>query len=139
MTSLSHCQTSESHSPTARGSIQKFDNDYDVIFLLGNYSLDLSKNFQTRLEVYSLLHDIKMATMMKKLQASQGQSSQKQQCAAYNCTSRLYKIEDGERKLTGINFFCFLKDQGEKQAWCNLIKRRNNMDGFQSYCHHRTL
>ena len=30
---LQHHQTSESHSPTASGSIQKFDNDYDVIFM----------------------------------------------------------------------------------------------------------
>ena len=73
--------------------------------------------------------------MMKKLQAGPRakvpRSSLGKQCVAYNCTSRLYNIEDGERKLTGINFFRFPKDQGEKQAWCNLIKRRNSMDGFK--------
>ena len=77
----------------------------------------------------------KWLQMMKKLQAGPRakvpRSSLGKQCAAYNCTSRLYNIEDGERKLTGINFFRFLKDQGEKQAWCNLIKRRNSMDGFK--------
>ena len=28
-----HCQTSQSHSPAAHGSMQKFDNDYDVVFV----------------------------------------------------------------------------------------------------------
>ena len=30
---LSHCQTSQSHLLAARGSLQKFANDYDVIFM----------------------------------------------------------------------------------------------------------
>ena len=38
----------------------------------------------------------------------------------------------GWRKETDCDkLFPFPKDQGEKQAWYNLIKRRNNMDGFK--------
>ena len=44
MTSCSHCQTSQSHSPAARGSKQKFDNDYDVIFMC--YKCNLEYNIQ---------------------------------------------------------------------------------------------
>ena len=36
MTSSSHCQT----SPAAHGSIQKFDNDYNVIFMCYKYNID---------------------------------------------------------------------------------------------------
>ena len=34
-----HCQMSQSHLPEARGPKQKFDNDYDVIFMCYKYNI----------------------------------------------------------------------------------------------------
>ena len=53
-------------------------------------------------------------------------------CAAANCPSRQYDIVDDAKVPTGISFFKFpdLKDKGVVIQWCNLIRRRNNYDGF---------
>ena len=57
--------------------------------------------------------------------------SQGRQCAAAGCTSRQYCFVNGERVATGINFFSFpLADKARVIQWCNLIRRRNNCDGF---------
>ena len=58
--------------------------------------------------------------------------SQGRQCAAVGCMSRQYSIVNGERVATGINFFSFppLADKSRILQWCNLIRRRNNCDGF---------
>ena len=57
--------------------------------------------------------------------------SQGKQCAAGDCFSREYKIIDGTRTPSGIKFFSFpLKEKSRVNQWCNLIRRRNNSDGF---------
>ena len=38
---MSHCEISQSISPAARSSIQKFDNDYDVIFMYYTCSITM--------------------------------------------------------------------------------------------------
>nr|XP_047145865.1 uncharacterized protein LOC124818814 [Hydra vulgaris] len=66
-----------------------------------------------------------MASNKKPIRKSSGK-----QCAAYNCFNRSYIIEFGERKASGIKFFHFPKDKNEISIWCNLIKRKNGLDGF---------
>ena len=56
--------------------------------------------------------------------------SQGRQCVAASCVSRQYAIINGERIATGINFFKFPSDKARILQWCNLIRRRNNCDGF---------
>ena len=53
------------------------------------------------------------------------------ECAAYDCSSRSYFIEDGVRKPTGNVFFIFPKDAAAIRDWCCLIKRQNRKDGFK--------
>ena len=53
------------------------------------------------------------------------------QCASFNCYSYSYNIIDHVRVLTKISFLCFPQEQSERNAWCNLIKRRENKDGFR--------
>ena len=53
------------------------------------------------------------------------------ECAAYNCSSRSYYIQNNERKPTGNNFFHFPKEKFEIKDWCNLIKRQDGKDGFK--------
>ena len=53
------------------------------------------------------------------------------QCASFNCYSYSYNIIDQVRVLTKISFLCFPQEQSERNAWCNLIKRRENKDGFR--------
>ena len=54
-----------------------------------------------------------------------------EECAAYNCSSRSYYIQNNERKPTGNNFFHFSKEKFEIKDWCNLIKRQDGKDGFK--------
>ena len=53
------------------------------------------------------------------------------QCASFNCHSYSYKFNDHVRVLTKISFFCFPQEQSERNAWCNLIKRKENKNGFR--------
>ena len=53
------------------------------------------------------------------------------ECAAYNCSSRSYYIQNNERKPTGNNFFHFTEEKFEIKDWCNLIKRQDGKDGFK--------
>ena len=53
------------------------------------------------------------------------------QCASFNCYSYSYNFIDHVRVPTKISFFCFPQEQSERNAWCNLIKRRENKDGFR--------
>ena len=53
------------------------------------------------------------------------------ECAAYNCSSRSFYIQNNERKPTGNNFFRFPKEKFEIKDWCNLIKRQDGKDGFK--------
>ena len=53
------------------------------------------------------------------------------QCAAFNCANRSYVKENGKRISTNNILFLFPKDKNERRVWCNLIKRKDGMDGFQ--------
>ena len=53
------------------------------------------------------------------------------QCASFNCYSYSYSFNDHVRVSTKISFFCFPREQSERNAWYNLIKRRENKDGFR--------
>ena len=53
------------------------------------------------------------------------------ECAAYDCSSRSYYIQNNERKSTGNNFFHFPKEKFEIKDWCNIIKRQDRKDGFK--------
>ena len=53
------------------------------------------------------------------------------ECAAYNCSSRSYYIQDNERKPTGNNYFHFPKEKFEIKNWSNIIKRQDVKDGFK--------
>ena len=53
------------------------------------------------------------------------------QCALFNCYSYSYNFNDHVRVPTKISFFCFPREQSERNVWCNLIKRRENKDGFR--------
>ena len=60
------------------------------------------------------------------------------ECAAIGCENTFY---DNEGVATGIHFFKFPTVSSEVNHWCNLIKRRNNKDGFHVssntvLCHH---
>ena len=57
--------------------------------------------------------------------------SLREECAAYNCSSRSYYSQNNERKPTGNNFFHFPKEKFEIKDWCNLIKRQDGKDGFK--------
>ena len=52
------------------------------------------------------------------------------QCASFNYYFYSYSFNDHVRVLTKISF-CFPQEQSERNAWCNLIKRRENKDGFR--------
>ena len=56
--------------------------------------------------------------------------SQGRQCVAASCVSRQYAVINGERVATNINFFKFPSAKARILLWCNLIRRRNNCDGF---------
>ena len=53
------------------------------------------------------------------------------ECAAYNCSSRSYYIQNIERQVLGITFFHFPKEKIEIKDWCNLIKWQDGKDGFK--------
>lgn len=53
------------------------------------------------------------------------------QCVAFDCYSYSYYFKDGQRVSSNISFFCFPDDKSVKKNWCNLIKRRENQDGFK--------
>ena len=53
------------------------------------------------------------------------------QCASFNCCSYSYSFIDHVRVPTKISFFFSLQEQSESNAWCNLIKRKENEDGFR--------
>ena len=57
--------------------------------------------------------------------------SLRKECAAYNCSSRRYYIQNNERKPTGNKIFRFPKEKFEIKDWCNLIKRQDGKDGFK--------
>ena len=57
--------------------------------------------------------------------------SQGKQCAVMHCFSREYMIINGEHVSTNLKLFSFpMKDRARINQWCNLIKRRNDKDGF---------
>ena len=53
------------------------------------------------------------------------------QCASFNCYSYSYNFIDHVRVPTKNSFFCFPQEQSERDAWCYLIKRSENKDGFR--------
>ena len=53
------------------------------------------------------------------------------QCASFNYYSSSYNFIDHVRVPTKISFFRFPQEQSERNAWCNLIKWRENKDGFR--------
>ena len=53
------------------------------------------------------------------------------QCASFNCYSYSYNFTVHIRVPTKISFLCFPQDQLETNAWCNLIRQRENNDGFR--------
>lgn len=53
------------------------------------------------------------------------------QCAAFRCYAREYKVVSGQKMKTGLRFIHFPKDPKEVAVWCNKIKRRNGKDGFK--------
>ena len=53
------------------------------------------------------------------------------QCASFNCYSYSYNFINHVRVPKKISFFCFPEEQSERNVWCNLIKRRENKDGFR--------
>ena len=57
--------------------------------------------------------------------------SLEKECAAYNCSSKGYYIQNNERKPTGNSFFHFPKEKFEIKDWSNFIKWQDGKDGFK--------